>query len=137
MELGFFSPEIKGRDVTEVFAKARAYGFSEVQYDFLTTHGEEMPAAFYPEELEQINAVAKANEIRVTAVNGTFNMVHDDPEYRTEYIRRFGLICEAAASFGAKVVTLCTGSKSRAGMWRYTPETAREEVFEELTGFLE
>ena len=48
MELGFFSPEISGVSVEEVFGKARDYGFTEVQYDFLTSHGEEMPAAFSP-----------------------------------------------------------------------------------------
>ena len=132
MRLGFYSPEIKGQDVHEVFAKARAYGFTEVQYNFLTSHQEEMPADFWPDELQQVAGAAKEQGIRITAVNGTFNMVDSDKERRSEYVRRFRLICEAAAYFKAPIVTLCTGSKSPAGMWRYSPETAKEEVFEEL-----
>ena len=54
MELGFYSPEISGKDTTEVFAKARAYGFSEVQYNFLTSHGEEMPGEFFSGELKEV-----------------------------------------------------------------------------------
>ena len=132
MELGFYSPEIKGRDVSEVFAKAQAYGFTEVQYNFLTSHQEEMPAEFRPDELEEVAAAASANGIRITAVNGTFNMVDSDKERLSEYVRRFRLICEAAAFFKAPIITLCTGSKSPLGMWRYSPETAKEEVFGEL-----
>ncbi|MBO4888010.1 MAG: sugar phosphate isomerase/epimerase [Firmicutes bacterium] len=132
MELGFFSPEISGRDVSEVFARARAYGFTEVQYDFLTSHREEMPAAFWADELQNIAAAAKEQGIRITAVNGTFNMVDSDTDRLAEYTRRFRLICEAAAYLNAPIVTLCTGSKSPLGMWRYSPDTAREEVFDEL-----
>ncbi len=132
MELGFFSPEISGDNAEEVFRKARAYGFTEVQYDFITSHREEMPESFFPGELEQVKSAAERCGIRITAVNGTFNMVDSDDQRLAEYIRRFGKICEAARFFGAKIVTLCTGSKNPAGMWRYSPETAKEEVFSEL-----
>ena len=83
MRLGFYSPEIKGQDVHEVFAKARAYGFTEVQYNFLTSHQEEMPADFWPDELQQVAGAAKEQGIRITAVNGTFNMVDSDKERRS------------------------------------------------------
>ena len=46
MRLGFYSPEIKGQDVHEVFAKARAYGFTEFQYHSLTSQHGESPADF-------------------------------------------------------------------------------------------
>ena len=132
MNLGFYSPEISGATVGEVFRKARGLGFTEVQYNFKTTHGEEMPADFYPGELEETARAAEEYGIRITALNGTFNMVDSDRERREEYIRRFEKICEAAAFLGKPIVTLCTGSKSAEGMWRYSPETAKEEVFEEL-----
>ncbi len=132
MKLGFYSPEIAGRNVDEVFARAKDYGFTEVQYNFLTSHGEEMPAEFAPGELEEIAAAAMKQGIRITAVNGTFNMVDRNRERLAEYTRRFRKICEAAAFFGAKVVTLCTGSKSTEGMWRYSPESAGEEAWKDL-----
>lgn len=132
MELGFYSPEISGKDTAEVFAKARAYGFSEVQYNFLTSHKEEMPGEFFSGELKEVAAAAQDQGIRITAVNGTFNMVDSNKDRLSEYIRRFRLICEAAAFFDAKIVTLCTGSKNPAGMWRYSPDSAKEEVFSEL-----
>ena len=96
MKLGFYSPEISGQNVGEVFAKAKGYGFTEVQYNFLTSHREEMPGEFYPGELEEIAEAALKNGIRITAVNGTFNMVDRDRTRKEEYIRRFRKICEAA-----------------------------------------
>ena len=80
MKLGFYSPEIAGRNVDEVFARAKDYGFTEVQYNFLTSHGEEMPAEFDPGELEEIAAAAMKQGIRIKAVNGTFNMVDRNRE---------------------------------------------------------
>ncbi|WP_171025867.1 MULTISPECIES: sugar phosphate isomerase/epimerase family protein [unclassified Clostridium] len=132
MELGFFSPEISGQNVEEVFAKARALGFTQVQYDFETSHGEEMPAGFGPGELERVAQAARDNGVSIAAVNGTFNMVDSDPIRLEAYIRRFTAIAQACAYFGCKIVTLCTGSKSPEGMWRYSPATAGEPVFQQL-----
>ena len=72
MRLGFYSPEIKGKDVHEVFAKARAYGFTEVQYNFLTSHQEEMPADFWPGELQQVAGEAKEQTVIKSGVQNTY-----------------------------------------------------------------
>ena len=132
MQIGAFSPEIHASDVEGVFARAQALGFTQMQYDFISSHGEEMPEAFYPNEVERVAQAARDYGIQITAVNGTFNMIDRDEALLQENIRRFRLIAEAARALDCGVVTLCTGSRHPESMWRYHSDTAGEDAWQQL-----
>ena len=80
MRIGTYSPEISGDTIDEVFAKAHVYGFQDMQYDFATSHGDTVPRAFYPDELKELKEAMEKYDIRITAINGTFNMIDPDKE---------------------------------------------------------
>lgn len=126
MEFGCFSPELRANAPGPLFEAAQRLGFTQMQFDFLSTRGEEMPEEIGLSELDSILACAKAANVEIVAVNGTFNMIDGDAARLDTYIRRFAQIARAAAHLGAKVVTLCTGSRSPEGMWRHDPRTADE-----------
>ncbi len=130
MLLGAYSPEISLPTVDAVFQRAHSLGFAQMQYDFSTSHGEEMPEEFYPGELYEIADAARRYGIDIVAVNGTFNMI--DVSLRDENIRRFENIARACAPLGCAIVTLCTGSRHPSSMWRYHPDTALPNAWEDL-----
>jgi sugar phosphate isomerase/epimerase len=132
MQLGFYTPEIALPTVDAVFGKAAALGFTQVQYDFITSHGEEMPEAFHEGELDEVRAACAKHGIAVTAINGTFNMVDRDEERLETYIRRFERIAQACNALGCRIITLCTGSKHPDSMWRYHPDSQSEAAWEQL-----
>ena len=132
LELGAFSPEIERDGVDAVFAEAARLGFTHMQYDFVTSHGEEMPDAFHPGELEAVTDASRRHGIRISAINGTFNMADPVPERRAEYERRFVRIAEACNRLDCRIVTLCTGSRHPESMWRWHPDTASEAAWADL-----
>ena len=131
-ELGAFSPEIVRADVDAVFAEAARLGFTQMQYDFVSSHGEEMPAELYPGEAETVADAARRHGVRIVAVNGTYNMADPDPQRRAVYERRFARIAETCQVLGCDIVTICTGSRHPDSMWRWHPDTVSEAAWEDL-----
>ncbi len=132
MKIGAFSPEIRLKTVEAVFEEASRMGFTQMQYDFATSHGEEMPADFHPGELERIASAGRLYGIEILAVNGTFNMIDTDLASRKEHIKRFERIAFACRAFGCGIVTLCTGSRSKKSMWAWDPDTSSEAAWSDL-----
>lgn len=132
MKLGTYSPEIQGPSVDAVFCRAKELGFTQMQYNFSTSHGEEMPEDFFPGELDEISRASRTHGIEIVAINGTFNMIDTDLERRMTYIRRFERVAQACQALGCRILTLCTGSRSARSMWSYHPDNASDEAWLDL-----
>lgn len=130
MRLGMYTPEMRGDTAGEVFARAAAMGFSAAQYNFLTSHGAEMPERILPCEAREIADAARENGIEIAAVNGTFNMI--DEAALEENLRRFEQIAKACRPLGCGIVTLCTGSRHPESMWRFHRDTASPGAWKAL-----
>ncbi len=133
MRLGAYSPEIGGNSIDEVFKNAASYGFSEMQYDFSTSHSDTLPRAFYPTELEELKEASGKYGIAITAINGTFNMIDPDKLRRDDEASRFENIAKACKELNCKIITLCTGSRHPLSGWRWHKDTALPDAWEEMT----
>lgn len=133
MKLGTYSPEISGNTVDEVFKKAAAYGFEEMQYDFVTSHGETIPRAFYPDELELIKEASEKYGVTITAINGTFNMIDPDKLRKEDQARDFENIAKACKALCCPLITLSTGSRDRTSTWRWHKDSILPDAWEEMT----
>lgn len=132
MKIGAYSPEIQRPSVDAVFARAKELGFTQLQYNFSTSHGEEMPEYFYPGELDAIARASWTHGIEILALNGTFNMIDPDLDRRMSYIRRFERIAQACQALDCRIITLCTGSRSSRSMWSYHPDNAADDAWLDL-----
>ena len=132
MKIGAYSPEIQGPTVDAVFSRAKELGFTQMQYNFSTSHGEEMPEDFYPGELDDIGRASRTHGIEILAINGTFNMIDIDLERRKTYISRFRRMAQACQALGCRILTLCTGSRSTRSMWSYHPDNATDDAWLDL-----
>ncbi len=127
--LGVYSPEIAARSLEELFAKARELGATAMQYNFTSSHGEELPRRVTRQEAERIGRLAKENGVRIAAVNGTFNMLEGEEALR-EDLRRFRALASVLDALSCDSLTLCTGSYSPKGMWVYDPRNQGQEAFD-------
>ena len=137
MKLGTFSPEIAAASTAELFRKARDYGFTQMQYSYQTDDGEEMLPRI-PEALNrEIAAEASLNGIEIVSVNGTFNMAHPDPAVREDGVARFEKVAASCGVYGCKLITLCTGSRSRERMWAPHPDNNTPEAWNDMRSSME
>jgi sugar phosphate isomerase/epimerase len=132
MRLGMYSIEIERPSVAALFSAASGYGFTEMQFDFTSMGGEQMPEKISAAQIAEIRKAAADNGIRIVSVNGTFNMIHPEKAVRLEGVKRFEVIAEAAAELGGQIVTLCTGSRNADNMWSRSEDNDKPEAFSDL-----
>jgi sugar phosphate isomerase/epimerase len=75
-----------------------------------------------------------ARGITMAAVSGTFNMAHPDPRQRQDGLRRLRVLVEACPRLGTSVITLCTGSRDAADMWRRHPDNDTPQAWQDMLG---
>src|SRR5262249_28045148 len=80
-----------------------------------------LPERIEPRLAQRIAAAAASRRIAIAAVSGTFNMIDPIPERRHAGLRCLGQLAGACALLGARIITLCTGTRDPDDMWRGHP----------------
>ena len=132
MKLGLITGEIKRDTVEEVFCTIRGYGIDDVQFTFESIVNEELPIYINADLTKRVFQAAKTNGITISAVNGTFNMVHPDPAIREDGIRRFEVIAKSCKGLDCPMITLCTGSRNTLNKWRWHNDNMLPDAWEDL-----
>jgi len=136
MELGMYTIELSRLTVEALFRDIRGYGFTQVQFDFLSVMDEEMPLNIPDELVRRIRKAADINGVGIAAVNGTFNMIHPDPVVRADGIRRFEVLAQHMKALGCNLITLCTGSRNPDNMWRWDEANSTKSAWDDLLATL-
>ena len=132
MELGMYSVELQRNSIEELFAAVRGYGFTAMQFDYLSVCDEETPLHIDSAVTARVLNAAKANSVKIVSVNGTFNMIDPDPAKREDGIRRFEELAKHMHELECNFVTLCTGSRSAESMWRMHPDSLSDDAWADL-----
>ena len=132
MRLGIFAKTFAGDDPAMVLAQARAAGFACVQYNMACSGVPAMPDDIPAAVTAAIRAAATREGVAISAVSGTYNMIHPDVAVRAAGLRRLGLLIAAAGAMGTGMVTLCTGTRDPDDQWRHHPDNASTDSWRDL-----
>lgn len=137
ISLGIYTPEVACKNAAELFQRVRGFGFSEVQFDFLSVMDEEMPLHIPDALALECRAEAEKNGVAMTVVNGTYNMAHPDPAVREDGMNRFDEICRATKLMGGQMVSLNTGTRNPDNMWVPHPDNNTPEAWHDMNVCME
>ena len=137
MEIGIFSRIFARPTLDEAFAAVVDQGLHVVQFNYLTAGIDDMPAVIDDAMIAQVNAAVAKYDMQLAGVSGTFNMIHPDPAVRAAGLEKLAAVIASAPRIGAKVVTLCTGTRNPASMWRHHPDNASPEAWRDLLASME
>ncbi|MDR3122148.1 MAG: sugar phosphate isomerase/epimerase [Clostridiales bacterium] len=137
MELGMYTKELRRPTVESLFESVRALGFAQVQFDFSSVCGEELPREIPSALAERIARAAGANGVKIAAVNGTFNMIAPDPAERADGLKRLAVLAASCAALNCGLITLCSGSRSPEGMWRWHPDNGAEAAWDDMRAVMD
>jgi len=115
MELGIFAKTFRRPNAQATLEAVQALGLGCVQFNFECGGLPSMPEEVPPLALATIGAASRDTRVRLAALSGTFNMAHPEPAVRKGGLLRLRVVAEAAAQLGIPLVTLCTGTRDRAG----------------------
>ncbi len=127
-----FARTYPSTDSSEVMAAVAADGYAGVQFNLQCAGIASIPEQL-PEGLAELIARQAASAgLRIAALSGTYNMAHPDPLARAKGRAGFANVVEAARRMGAPIVTLCTGSRDAANMWKAHPDNVTPEAWRDL-----
>lgn len=122
MKIGVFAKTFPGTEPAAVLAASRDARFQSVQYNMACSGSGPLPEAISADAANAIAKAARAAGIEIAAISATYNMTGPDPLKRAAGRRAFAAIAGRAATMGAKLVTVCSGSLDAADQWRRHPD---------------
>ena len=115
-----------------VLDAVQAQGIACIQFNMACAGLPSMPDEIDPALAARIRREVAARSLQMSAVSGTFNMIHPDPEERQRGLRRLRALAAACERMGTSVITLCTGTRDPESMWRRHPENDSPGAWEDL-----
>ena len=132
MIVGLFAKIFARPTLEEVFDAVLAQDVRAVQFNFACAGLPSLPDQLDDAVLQQIREAARTRQLSLAAVSGTCNLIHPDPVQRRAGLQRLKVVCEASPALGARVVTLCTGTRDPHDMWRQHPDNITPEAWRDL-----
>lgn len=137
MEIGIFAKTFNQPTLDDVLDSVHDHGLKCVQFNMVCAGQPSMPDAIDEALVEQIRSGLAERDIRMEAISGTFNMIHPDVQVRQDGLRRLEVLARAAKGLGTGMITLCTGTRDAADMWRGHPENGSAEAWADLRESME
>lgn len=132
MDIGIFSKTFARPTLGAVLDAVAEHGVHAVQFNLSCAGVEEIPDVIAPTLVATIRQEMAARGITMSAISGTFNMIHPDMAERQAGLRRLRTLAAACESLGTSVITLCTGTRNTASMWRSHPDNGSEDAWRDL-----
>jgi sugar phosphate isomerase/epimerase len=137
MQLGIFAKTFHGNDPDAVLGAVAAAGYASAQYNLACSGLPSMPDRALEGTADAILAASARHGVTVAALSGTFNMVHPDVAERARGLARLQVVAAIGAKLPGKLVTLCTGTRDPADMWRAHGDNASPETMADLRKSME
>ena len=131
MRLGIFARTFEGPTVEHVLDRVVEHNISLVHFNLKCAGLETLPDAIDDALCTRIRRAVRERRLEMVGISATYNMIHPDSPLRDEMTRRACRLIERARDLGTSLVTLCTGTRDPANMWRFhrdndTPASWRE-----------
>ncbi len=137
IEIGVFARVFPPGPAAAVAGAIRAGGFSVTQLNLSVLGRPTLDADLTEVRAAEIRASFHAAGVRIWGVSGTFNAIDPDRMARAAAIRDCRALIATAPALGAEVVTLCTGTRDAANMWRAHPDNTSPAAWTELRATLD
>jgi sugar phosphate isomerase/epimerase len=138
MKIGVFAKTFYRSTIQDLFQTVAGYGIHTVQFNVSCVGMDTLPDRALSEEvLQSIDAAARDANVELSAISGTFNMGHPDPELRRDNLLRFEILCEVALQLRIPVITLCTGTRDRNNMWKWQAENDSKAAWNDMVRTIE
>ena len=137
MHIGIFAKTFVRQTLGATLDAVAAHGIRAVQFNLSCAGLPTLPEALDAATCDAIHAAHAERGLTMAAISGTFNMIHPDPQVRSDGLRRLGVLAASCTRLGAPLITLCTGSRDAGNMWRRHPDNDSPEAWRDLLESME
>ena len=132
MQIGIMSGTFARATLEEGLDAVVNHGMSCTQFNLSSAGVTKIPPYIDEDLCDKIREEMSARNITMTALGGTYNMIHPDVQRRADGLRDLRVLAAACERLGTSVITLCTGSRDPDNMWRHHPDNDTPEAWEDL-----
>lgn len=132
MQIGIMSGTFDRETLEEALDAAVNHGIRCMQFNLSSAGVTKIPTHIDPDLCDKIREEMGVRNIAMTALGGTYNMIHPDVQRRADGLRNLRVLAAACERLGTSVITLCTGSRDPDNMWRRHPDNDTPEAWEDL-----
>jgi sugar phosphate isomerase/epimerase len=132
MQIGVFAKTFSVTGALPVFKAAKQAGYDVAQFNMACVGLPSTPENIAPEVAVEIAEASTVSGVSISAVSGTYNMIHPDPMVRVDGLIRLATIIHAAPLMGTRLVTLCTGTRDTKDQWKPHRENSSKEAWSDL-----
>lgn len=132
MQIGTMSGTFNRATLEEVLDAVVNHGMSCVQFNLSSAGVTKIPTHIDEDLCDKIREEMGVRNITMTALAGTYNMIHPDLQRRADGLRNLRVLASACERLGTSVITLCTGTRDPDNMWRRHPDNDTPEAWEDL-----
>jgi sugar phosphate isomerase/epimerase len=129
MQLGIFAKTFSRPSLGEALDAVAAHGIQAIQFNMAVAGGPSLPVEIPTAVCDEVRDAVAARGLTMSAVSGTYNMAHPDPDVRADGQARLATLIAAAPHLGTRVVTLCTGTRDPDDMWRAHRDNSNPEAW--------
>jgi sugar phosphate isomerase/epimerase len=132
MQIGIMAKTFVRPTVEETLRAVAAHGLRHIQFSLTCAGVPDLPDRIAPELCERIGKETERLGIVMSAVSGTYNMAHPDPQERRLGLHRLRALASVCDRLGASVITLCTGTRDPGYMWRRHPDNDSPQAWNDM-----
>ena len=132
MQIGIMSRTFARATLEEELDAVANHGISCMQFGLSSAGVTELPTHIDVDLCHKIREEMSSRNITMTALSGTYNMIHPDLQQRVDGLRNLRVLASACDKLGTSVITLCTGTRDPNSMWRRHPDNDLPEAWDDL-----
>lgn len=132
MQIGIMSRTFARATLEEELDAVANHGISCMQFGLSSAGVTELPTHIDADLCHKIREEMSSRNITMTALSGTYNMIHPDLQQRADGLRNLRVLASACDKLGTSVITLCTGTRDPNSMWRRHPDNDLPEAWDDL-----
>lgn len=133
MNFGLFSKLLPEKDPAANFTHILELGYSCTQFNFSTIGLPTVPEAEVDMQLcRGVRNAQTGTGISIPVISGTCNLIASDMTERKKAVEGVIYLIAACKKMGIPRVSLCTGTRDTADMWKFHPDNASPAAWSDL-----
>lgn len=132
LPIGIFARTYPGRTADAVFSAIAASGIRNTQLNLSCVGLETVPDTIPTNEMTDMSEKSNHYRVSISALSGTCNLIHPDPQHRTIFVKRLISLAKACNVLAIPVLTLSTGTRDPDDLWRAHPDNRSAAALDDL-----
>ena len=137
MDFGIFAKIFARPSLGQVLDAVVERGLRHIQFNLSSVSLPTLPAELQEAQCTAIREQFEKRDLRMTAISGTFNIIHPDPRARAQGLERLRVLAGASKALGTDLITVSTGTRNPEDLWRGHPENGSPEAWREMLASME